>query len=67
VTQHLYRLEFGLAGLKIRSPSGVLSFMSTTTVFGSPMDITLQELALETLFPSDGFTMQVLQALLPAP
>jgi hypothetical protein len=46
--------------LKIRSRSGVLSFNSTTTVFGSPVDITLQELALETFFPLDDFTMQAL-------
>jgi hypothetical protein len=38
----------------------VLSFISTTTVFGSPVDITLQELALETFFPLDDFTMQAL-------
>src|ERR1700722_13018510 len=62
--EHLEGEYMGIAlPLRIRSPSGVLSFISTTTVFGSPMDITLQELALETLFPSDGFTMQVLQAL----
>ena len=46
--------------LKLRSASGVLSFISTTTVFGSPIDITLQELALETFFPLDEFTMQAL-------
>ncbi len=32
---------------------GVLQLVSTTTVFGSPVDITLQELALETFFPAD--------------
>jgi transcriptional regulator with XRE-family HTH domain len=46
--------------LRFRSRSGVLSFISTTTVFGSPVDITLQELALETFFPLDDFTMQAL-------
>jgi hypothetical protein len=46
--------------LKVRSRSGVLSFISTTTVFGSPVDVTLQELALETFFPLDDFTMQAL-------
>jgi len=46
--------------LQVRSRSGVLSFISTTTVFGSPVDITLQELALETFFPLDDFTMQAL-------
>ena len=46
--------------LKFRSRLGVLSFISTTTVFGSPVDVTLQELALETFFPLDDFTMQAL-------
>ena len=46
----------------IQSPWGVLNLISTTTVFGSPTDITLQELALETFFPGDEVTAQVLQA-----
>lgn len=49
--------------LKFRTPHGVLSLISTTTIFGSPVDVTLQELALETFFPADDFTRQVLQAL----
>jgi transcriptional regulator with XRE-family HTH domain len=48
--------------LKLRSPAGILSFIGTTTIFGSPLDITLQEIALETFFPSDEFTMQALQS-----
>jgi hypothetical protein len=36
--------------MKFRSPAGVLSFISTTTIFGSPLDVTLQEVALETFF-----------------
>ena len=34
----------------------VLSFISTTMVFGTPVDITLSELALETFFPADDLT-----------
>ncbi len=49
--------------LKFRTPAGVLSFISTTTIFGTPVDITLQELALETFFPSDEFTLQTLRAM----
>ncbi len=49
--------------LKFRTPHGVLSLISTTTIFGSPVDVTLQELALETFFPADDFTREVLQAL----
>jgi transcriptional regulator with XRE-family HTH domain len=46
---------------KFRSESGVLSFISTTTIFGSPVDVTLQELALETFFPLDEFTMGIMR------
>ena len=49
--------------LKIRSSVGVLSFLSTTTVFGTPIDITLSELALETFFPADEFTAKALRHL----
>lgn len=41
--------------------SGVLSFISTTTVFGTPIDITLSELALETFFPADPATNDALR------
>jgi MmyB-like transcription regulator ligand binding domain len=47
----------------MHSPFGELTFISTTTIFGSPLDVTLQEIALETFFPSDAFTMQALRAL----
>ena len=42
---------------------GVLNLVSTTTVFGSPVDITLQELALETFFPADEASAEMLRAL----
>ncbi|MGE4242711.1 helix-turn-helix domain-containing protein [Ramlibacter sp.] len=45
---------------------GVHSFISTTTVFGSAVDITLQELALETFFPMDEATASALRALAAA-
>jgi hypothetical protein len=43
------------------TPSGTLSFISTTTVFGTPVDITLSELALETFFPADAATAAALR------
>jgi hypothetical protein len=49
--------------LQLQSPAGVLSFISTITVFGTPTDITLSELALETFFPADAATMQALRLL----
>ena len=41
---------------ELRTPAGVLAFFGTTTVFGTPMDITLAELAVEAFFPADDFT-----------
>ena len=43
---------------KLRHGGEVLSFISTTMVFGTPVDITLSELALETFFPADDFTAE---------
>jgi hypothetical protein len=49
--------------LRFRTSSGVLSFISTTTIFGTPVDVTLQELALETFFPADEATAEALRSL----
>ena len=49
--------------LQIRTAKGVLSFISTVTVFGTPVDVTLQELALETFFPADEGTREALRSL----
>jgi transcriptional regulator with XRE-family HTH domain len=46
---------------QFRTAHGLLSFISTTTIFGTPVDVTLQELALETFFPADDFTRELLQ------
>jgi hypothetical protein len=40
---------------------GLLAFFSTTTVFGTPVDITLAELALESFFPADDATARALR------
>jgi transcriptional regulator with XRE-family HTH domain len=47
--------------LRIRTTLGELSFYSTTTVFGTPVDITLSELAIEAFFPADAQTAQALR------
>jgi transcriptional regulator with XRE-family HTH domain len=47
--------------LRLRAGDRVLSFVSTTTVFGTPVDITLSELAVEAFFPADAETAQALQ------
>jgi transcriptional regulator with XRE-family HTH domain len=51
--------------LELETPHGVLSFISTTTVFGIPQDVTLSELALETFFPADDHTASVMRRFLP--
>jgi transcriptional regulator with XRE-family HTH domain len=38
---------------------GRLSFFTTTTMFGSPVDITLSELALECMYPADSSTAEI--------
>ncbi len=45
---------------RLRTEYGVLSFFSTTTVFGTPLDITLAELAIESFFPADAQTTEAL-------
>jgi transcriptional regulator with XRE-family HTH domain len=47
--------------LRIATRLGVVSFLSTTTVFGSPNDVTLAELALEMLFPADAGTVEIVK------
>ena len=46
---------------KLRHEGEILSFFSTTMVFGTPVDITLSELALETFFPADERTAERLR------
>ena len=48
--------------LVLDTPHGTLSFISTITVFGTPTDVTLSELALETFFPADAATAAALHA-----
>jgi transcriptional regulator with XRE-family HTH domain len=50
---------------RFRTQYGVLNFISTTTIFGTPIDVTLQELALETFFPADAATAEIVRQLMP--
>ena len=50
--------------LMLDSPVGPLSFLSTTTVFGTPAEVTLSELAIESFFPADAETGERLRQLL---
>ena len=46
--------------LVIRSEQGDLAFLGTTTMFGTPIDITLAELAIEAFLPADSRTAALL-------
>jgi transcriptional regulator with XRE-family HTH domain len=46
---------------KLVTEAGILSFFSTTTVFGTPIDITLAELAVEAFYPADATTADALR------
>jgi transcriptional regulator with XRE-family HTH domain len=48
--------------LQLATDAGMLSFFSTTTVFGTPVDITLSELAVEAFYPADAATADALRA-----
>ena len=48
--------------LRLRSHAGVLSFLSTVTVFGTAIDLTLAELSLEAFYPADEATLRAFQA-----
>ncbi|HSM96356.1 MAG TPA: helix-turn-helix transcriptional regulator [Rhizomicrobium sp.] len=48
---------------KVRIRAGLLSFFTTTMMFGSPVDVTLSELAIESFFPADEATRALVQKL----
>jgi transcriptional regulator with XRE-family HTH domain len=45
---------------QVVTEEGTLSFFSTTTIFGTPVDITLSELAIESFLPADAETADAL-------
>lgn len=45
--------------IRIQTRFGTVSFLNTLTVFGTPHDVTLAELALEMLFPADEETIEI--------
>jgi transcriptional regulator with XRE-family HTH domain len=55
----------GLAGvavpMRLRTERGTLSLLSTTMVFGTAVDVTLAEMAIEAFFPADAATAELLQ------
>ena len=49
--------------LRLRIPGGELRFLSTVTTFGTPVDITVEELSIESFFPGNRATADYLRAL----
>ncbi len=47
--------------LRLRSGPAVLNLIGTTTVFGTAVDVTLSELAIEAFFPADPATAEALR------
>jgi hypothetical protein len=47
--------------LCVRSARGTMRFLSTTMLFGTPLDVTLSELAIETFLPADAETVERLR------
>lgn len=57
--------DLGVVAVPLRLDVGgrVLSFISTITIFGTPVDVTLSELAIESFFPADAFTAEAVRSL----
>ncbi|NTF42309.1 helix-turn-helix domain-containing protein [Rhizobium rhizogenes] len=51
--------------LELLTEAGRLSFISTTTIFGTPVDVTLSELAIESFYPADTETAELLKTMIP--
>jgi hypothetical protein len=48
--------------LRYRTDQGELSFLSITAVIGTPLDITVEELAIESFYPADQATAEAATA-----
>ncbi len=57
--------DYGGVAIPLRfvTDAGILSFIGTTTIFGTPIDVTLSELAVESFFPADAETAAALRAM----
>jgi hypothetical protein len=55
-----------VATLRLATDAGELSFFSTVATFGTAVDITVAELAIESFFPADEQTATALRSLPPA-
>jgi transcriptional regulator with XRE-family HTH domain len=52
--------------LQLNYNGTVLSFLSTTTIFGTPLDVTVSEIAIESFFPADAATTEAMRQMMAA-
>jgi transcriptional regulator with XRE-family HTH domain len=52
--------------LRVRDEAGELAFVTTLATFGTPFDVTVSELVIESLFPANAFTAKRLRAMATA-
>jgi transcriptional regulator with XRE-family HTH domain len=64
--RHLSQTEM-VVPLRIRLGDQVLSFFTTTLVFGTPLEVSLSELAVESFFPADPETAATVRTLAGLP
>jgi hypothetical protein len=55
-----------LISMRIRRDDLELDLFSTVTTLGTPLDVTLQELRVESLFPADARSERTLRAVVEA-
>jgi transcriptional regulator with XRE-family HTH domain len=60
---HTDPLRDVLITLRLEHPAGELHLISAITTFGAPHDVTLSELGVESFFPADAATREILRAL----
>jgi len=71
VSQDIESLDADVRGaivvpLRLRHPDGELTFLSTVTSFGTPLDVTVADLVIEAFYPADEQTGARLRTLVPA-
>ncbi len=62
-TSDVTQIDELIVPLEIMTSAGMMRFFTTTTVFGTPLEVTLSELAIESFFPADAATAEILRHL----
>ena len=56
-----------LVPFRMTTPQGELSLFTTLTTFGTPLDVTIDELSIELFFPANDHTDQILRGVPDSP